>query len=353
MKISTTNCHQPLSSKANKNVKKMFMPQANNIFIFQNLINYAISDPKDKNRKYIKKSTLNGLLPNKRALHYYLSAAINTIKLVSIVNGEVYLTDNGLQMYNKSKSDFSKQMHEHLVSCDVFYKTLTSNVPSCENEIKKLLKNIDLSEGTKKRRLSTYISWKKTLTPYLTVKAPRSKTSSNENHLQSATDVIAQDSCTSTNVSKALYVKKSKIRANKFINKNQVLYRFSIMKQRSTNVQEFFRNALLVAHKDTCIITGVTLSALLFASHIKPYSKCTSEEALDIDNGLLLETRFDRLFDQGYISFCDNGFMLLSEHLDENNRQSCGLKSDIQILKNISDKKKKFLKYHRDEIFKK
>ena len=53
----------------------------------------------------------------------------------------------------------------------------------------------------------------------------------------------------------------------------------------------------------------------LIASHIKPWACSESGEKLDIDNGLLLCPNHDALFDSGYISFDENGVIMISEHL--------------------------------------
>lgn len=54
----------------------------------------------------------------------------------------------------------------------------------------------------------------------------------------------------------------------------------------------------------------------LVASHIKPFKKSSDEEAYDPDNGLLLSQNMDGLFDKGYISFNNDGSIILSNKLD-------------------------------------
>jgi hypothetical protein len=66
-----------------------------------------------------------------------------------------------------------------------------------------------------------------------------------------------------------------------------------------------------------CRVTGVTDPRLLRASHIKPWSSCsTIAERLDGYNGLLLCPNVDHLFDRGYISFGDDGTILVSPLID-------------------------------------
>lgn len=73
----------------------------------------------------------------------------------------------------------------------------------------------------------------------------------------------------------------------------------------------------LEAVEHGCRVTGVTDRRLLRASHIKPWRACVSSaERLDGHNGLLLSPHIDHLFDRGYVSFQDNGQMLLSPQID-------------------------------------
>ena len=116
--------------------------------------------------------------------------------------------------------------------------------------------------------------------------------------------------------------------------------------------QGVFRDKLLNEWA-SCIITKIDDARLLVASHIKPWSISTNFERLDHYNGLALTPTFDRLFDQGFITFKSNGKVEISDHISDRNIEKLGLKNDqcyyIPHLKNRSS----YLKYHRDIIFKK
>ncbi len=89
----------------------------------------------------------------------------------------------------------------------------------------------------------------------------------------------------------------------------------------------------------------------LVASHIKPFIKSNDEEAYDPENGLLLSRNMDVLFDQGYISFTDEGKIILSKELSEDLKEflkDYGLKKIY-----LTKKRLKFLKFHRQRVFKK
>lgn len=75
-----------------------------------------------------------------------------------------------------------------------------------------------------------------------------------------------------------------------------------------------------------CRLTGVTTPALLIASHIKPWRLCSSaHERLDGANGLLLTPDADLLFDRGFISFKDDGEVLVSPRVDGDDLRRLGL----------------------------
>lgn len=75
-----------------------------------------------------------------------------------------------------------------------------------------------------------------------------------------------------------------------------------------------------------CRLTGVSNPTLLIASHIKPWRLCTSaDERLDGANGLLLTPDADLLFDRGFISFENDGEVLVSPRVDRDDLRRLGL----------------------------
>jgi putative restriction endonuclease len=100
-----------------------------------------------------------------------------------------------------------------------------------------------------------------------------------------------------------------------------------------------------------CRITGVDTSDLLIASHIKPWRSCQSaSERLDGNNGLLLTPSIDRLFDKGYISFDDDGNVLISSRLSTDDAIRFGLRQGY-TRRTFSDRQKFYLEYHRKSVF--
>lgn len=115
--------------------------------------------------------------------------------------------------------------------------------------------------------------------------------------------------------------------------------------------QGVFRDKLLVKYKSKCCLCEVNNECLLVASHIKPWAKSEANEKLDDANGLLLCPNHDKLFDLGFISFDDDGNILISDELSSDSRTYTNVRGGMQI--DITKVKKEYLAYHRDKVFKK
>lgn len=114
--------------------------------------------------------------------------------------------------------------------------------------------------------------------------------------------------------------------------------------------QSLFRERLLNKY-DCCCLCKISNTRFLIASHIKPWADSENDEKLDADNGFLLCPNHDALFDSGYISFDDNGNILISEQLGQVDAIFMNVDKNMKI--HLSDRNKKYLEYHRKNIFKK
>jgi predicted restriction endonuclease len=103
----------------------------------------------------------------------------------------------------------------------------------------------------------------------------------------------------------------------------------------------------LITYWGGCSITNYKMVNILIASHIKPWKDASNDERLDVYNGLLLLPNIDKLFDKGYISFDDNGKIIISKDIQD--IKILGIDKNMKI--NIKTKHKKYLQYHRDKIF--
>ena len=91
------------------------------------------------------------------------------------------------------------------------------------------------------------------------------------------------------------------------------------VKQRICKI--LFRQALIDYWGGACAVTGLDLREALRASHAKPCAKCdTDAECLDVFNCFLLSANFDALFDQGFLTFGNDGLAILSGSLTDQQR---------------------------------
>ena len=114
--------------------------------------------------------------------------------------------------------------------------------------------------------------------------------------------------------------------------------------------QGLFRSLLMEKYDGRCCLCGLDNRYLLVASHIKPWRDSTDKGKVSIHNGLLLCPNHDKLFDSGFISFDDNGkIMISSVELNEKDCKLLNINKNMRIA--VSDEQKPFLKYHREIIF--
>ena len=116
-----------------------------------------------------------------------------------------------------------------------------------------------------------------------------------------------------------------------------------------------FRKSLLSSAGAKCAFTGITDSSLLIAGHIKPWAVSNDHERLSPQNGLLFTPTYDRLFNNGFISFEDDRSLVISPLLSRSSVSLLGLVAGAEIgipLLGPSNKERRgYMKYHREKIF--
>jgi len=101
-----------------------------------------------------------------------------------------------------------------------------------------------------------------------------------------------------------------------------------------------------------CRVTGVDRLEHLRASHIKPWRESSNEERLDGENGLRLTPTIDHLFDHGFISFENNGSLLVSPTAHRPSLDRMGLQQGGRIdVGSFSEGQRQRLEFHRDRVF--
>jgi predicted restriction endonuclease len=119
--------------------------------------------------------------------------------------------------------------------------------------------------------------------------------------------------------------------------------------------QEKYRRAV-IEYMPQCPFSKITDERLLIASHIKPYSVCIKEkredQALDFLNGLALSPTYDRLFDQGYITFSDAGELICGTQLSSYTWEKLNINPTAKNKMRIfPESREAYLDYHRRHVF--
>ncbi len=113
-----------------------------------------------------------------------------------------------------------------------------------------------------------------------------------------------------------------------------------------------WRKELMNKYNNSCVLTNIKHNDLLIASHIKPYNKCKKDEACDIENGLLLSALADKLFDKELMSFDEEGKIIFSKELKDNNDLlKIQEHIDLNFKLIMTEKMRSYMKYHYKNQF--
>lgn len=135
--------------------------------------------------------------------------------------------------------------------------------------------------------------------------------------------------------------------------------------ERDESIEDTVRSQLILArrgqghfkkavrhHEHHCRITKVNRLEHLRASHIKPWRDSSNDERLDGENGLLLTPSIDHLFDRGFVSFEDDGRLIVSPraHAESLARMGVAVQEQIRV-GSFTESQKSYLDHHRNEVF--
>ena len=227
------------------------------------------------------------------------------------------------------ETTFCRLAHQALLG-NTYYQVIHANPGSAqarEDIAQLLVADTTMELTTARRRASTWASWHDDLSAGMQGESKklvsvrlRSRTEADKRKLNTAFDAA------------------------------KPLFREQVTQVRT--FQKDFRAMCMEVHGSRCVLTGVDDAVMLVASHIKPVRDCMGnrEEACDPLNGLILETRFDRLFDQGLITFDADGSMRTSPKLSESYIQATNLDKTM-TLGELHPKTKSYLAHHRKFVF--
>lgn len=115
--------------------------------------------------------------------------------------------------------------------------------------------------------------------------------------------------------------------------------------------QRLFRGNLFRLWDGACAVTGVREPLILKAGHIKPWATSKVEEKVDHYNGLLLIPNLDALFNEGLISFRDDGSLMVSNKWQRDDQRRMHITDDLHLRK-VFQESQSYLGYHREICFK-
>ena len=107
-----------------------------------------------------------------------------------------------------------------------------------------------------------------------------------------------------------------------------------------------FRQQLLL-HWKCCAVTGYDQIGMLVASHIKPWCDSTNVERLDPFNGLILVPNLDRAFDRGFITFNEDGALLVSPRFV--GASTLGVVAGSRVA--LQSEHQPYMAYHRAHVY--
>ena len=112
-----------------------------------------------------------------------------------------------------------------------------------------------------------------------------------------------------------------------------------------------FRRALEDYWSGACAITGVRTTALLRASHIKPWAVSEPDEQTSVFNGLLLAAHWDAAFDRGLVTLNAHGAVVLSPQLPAVDADVLGIVAGQRLRRPLQPQHLPYLAYHREHVF--
>lgn len=106
----------------------------------------------------------------------------------------------------------------------------------------------------------------------------------------------------------------------------------------------------LLKLRSTCYVTGLNDARFLRASHILPWKDSDNAQRLDGHNGLLLSPHYDALFNDGFISFQDDGHIMVSRRLPPAVIEAFRLPLNF-VGADLGQRTKEYLAMHRQKVF--
>lgn len=113
--------------------------------------------------------------------------------------------------------------------------------------------------------------------------------------------------------------------------------------------QGAYRKRIIHRWEYKCAVTGFNKLNVLIASHILPWASANDNQRLDVHNGILLSPTYDALFDRKFISFQNDGKIILSSTIESDAFNKIGVTGKERIV-NLSSYNFEYLNGHRNQF---
>lgn len=110
--------------------------------------------------------------------------------------------------------------------------------------------------------------------------------------------------------------------------------------------QGAYRKSIINRWENRCAVTGFNDKRILIASHIHPWRDATSDERLDVSNGILLSPTYDALFDRHLITFENSGKIVLSHTINSDHYKKVGV-TGSELIRDLHTDNLHYLKMHQ------
>lgn len=329
------------------------IPQANNWDTVEKLL--MLIAKSDSNQLINKEYVASYFNFNIRQSDYY-AQALNFLGFVTETNSKIWpLKLNNLGLTAAQGNINGQSLYLYVLTFLNEWSAVGAIIENKEGEAIQDLMDLDnLNENTAKRRISTIKSWYKELTKRLKQQIQDSGITS-----EVADKIIIDNNNLLQKKQKAKIDKNNEKIANALDSipkeiiqgeeDNSNYDKLILTKARkghhkfTKGVKEFWNNC--------CAITNIEETDLLINSHIISWADSIGLEKVDPNNGLLLEPTYDKLFDRHLISFEDNGYMLISQHLSLKTRNILGLDGSQKLSKPLTEKAKHYMLHHRNKFY--
>jgi hypothetical protein len=298
------------------------LPQANNLWRIKGLLQSALGGV------LLQRATIDAAFDNSRDRQYYMDAMSKTLGWVERNGVDFSVTPAGaaaLQAASVGDATFAHTVHSQLLAANAFYAQVSQGAHLVKITA-AMADEFGIAMSTAERRATCVLGW------FSDLQAAR---------MNNTQPILGAKIAARSNESKNLALNMWMVNASNI--------QHGIMAARTFS--EIMDEQLFMVHGTACLVSGIDIPGISVACRIKPLDVCKDSEAIDLHNGLVLESRVATLFSRGLISFADDGSVKVSSRIPTKDLQRVGLCADSAMRVSPTNTMKTYLAYHRSNVF--